>query len=65
MSGEWSVNPEYADVVSAVLAEREARKEEGSMANCTNCVGTDRHIYVENGKTKSINCQACNGTGQK
>lgn len=65
MSGEWSVSAEYADVVSAVLAERDARKEEGSMANCANCGGTGKHIYQDGKKTKSINCQACNGTGQK
>lgn len=64
MPEEW-INPKYADLMAKFRAESTAREEEGSMANCQNCGGTGRHIYVDSdGKTKSINCMGCGGSGQ-
>lgn len=65
MPEEW-IDPAQAGVMEMVRAERAARIREGSMANCSNCGGTGRHIYVDtDGKTKSVTCQACGGSGQR
>lgn len=36
------------------------------MANCSNCGGTGRHIYLDpdSGTMKDLPCMACQGSGQ-
>lgn len=61
-TSEW-INPKYADLVKAYDALPN-KPGDNTMANCANCNGTGRIIYIDKGKTKDIPCGACQGSGQ-
>lgn len=56
------INPNLSDEAKTLLDNLEITDG----ANCNNCYGSGRHIYVDtDGKMKDMACMACQGSGQQ